>query len=141
MRGAIVGVQPTRAVDLDSGSSSPPSAQHGHLDVTARVVGHPPKRGRITVTEQGAAATCQHRCHPASLASDGGVADGVHAVVKAMKAAGAETEFDLSAGEPELEELPGRHHPVLSRGEGGQPALDRFRCGLSTHTVVNPHRG
>src|SRR5438552_573366 len=81
MSGAIVGVQPTRAVDSDSGPSSPPSAQHNHLDVTARVVGHPPKRGRITVTEQGAATTCQNGRHPASLASYGGVADRVDPLV------------------------------------------------------------
>jgi hypothetical protein len=75
------------------------------------------------MAEHGTRARGKHSRHPAALAPDPQVTDGVHAQVQELQAALPEPQLDRGAIEAQLEELPRRDHPMLTAGEPGESSL------------------
>jgi hypothetical protein len=69
------------------------------------------------MTERRARAAREHRSHPAALADERRVADGVHAAVEAVQAARGDTVVHRALAQPEGEELRERDDAILIRSE------------------------
>lgn len=80
--------------------------------------------GGAAVAEHGAGSAGQDGRQPAAVLREGGVADGVDALVEAVQAAGPQPVLDRIGGEPEREELFAGDDPVLTAGQPGDRRVD-----------------
>src|SRR4051812_15356164 len=101
--------------------AAPPGG--GHVDVFARVAPDPPEGRGVAGAEHRAGAAGEDRGTPAAFEVHVRVADCVHARVEHVKPSALGPVVDLMRAEPECNELPPGHDPVLALGELRHPDL------------------
>jgi hypothetical protein len=85
------------------------------------------------MTQHGSHASSKHRRHPSSPQTDAPNADDVDTSMEFMKVPMLQALDDRNPTEPDLKQLPPRHHPMLPRRQLG----DRLVLGASGRFDIN----
>jgi len=115
-------------VNGDPAPAPATGAPDGHLHRTGRRRTQPEHGRRRTVAQERTVATCQHRSHVAGVRQQERMTDGVDARVNRVEAPSSQAVPDSVAAEPNLQQLPAAHDPVLA---SRQPRHPHVRCDIS----------
>jgi hypothetical protein len=94
------------------------------------------------VTEHGAGASGEDRCHPPAFHGENRVADGEDTAIDDVEPSLFDPVIDGATADPDFEELAASDHPVLATGDRCDQMVDpgairRARPIFAPHTVAN----
>jgi hypothetical protein len=99
-------------------------------------IANPPESRRRAVAQRGAGRSHENGSHPATLAGQRPVTDGIDAPMNQVEAPVGQSSLDPAPAQAELDQLSPRHDAVLALGKFGDLPVSPMRGTFCTHTVL-----
>jgi hypothetical protein len=121
-------------------SSGAPLVRHRDLDTRLGPAPDAPEgRGRA-VAQDCTGSAGEHRCHPSSLPRHRQMSDGVNGAIKRVETLEPQAGIDGVGPQSELEQLPPRHHAVLTNRELRDQPVHSTGLTFAAYLAVNVRR-
>jgi hypothetical protein len=136
----VLRVEPADAVQVDAGALGTSAVRrHGHIDSRAGGGDQAPETSRRPVTQHGLWPTRKDSTEELALGAQLSMPEGVHPAPQGLEPPRRDTVLDRAVAEPAFPELPERHHPELSRSDGGHGPVRGRWCNLGLTVRRNLH--